>query len=88
MMRWITSSTVPPKYPETPPKVTPRMKVRNTATRPIESEMRAPAHVRENRSRDRRSEPKTKIGVPSTPNRWMSVLMNPSITYGSPRKKN
>ncbi len=87
-MRWMTMSTTPPKKPETPPMMMPRMNVRKTPTRPMESEMRAPYITRLKRSRLRGSVPKRKISPPSARKRRIVDGMSPQSLYGSPGAKN
>ena len=42
MMRWMTLSAMPPKYPEIPPSVMPSRKAKNTPTRPTVIDTRVP----------------------------------------------
>ena len=42
MARWMIVSVTPPRYPEIPPRIRPRIRLRATPTRPIDSEIRAP----------------------------------------------
>ena len=78
--RWITSSTVPPKKPATPPIRMPRKKLIATPTRPTYSEICEPYRVRENTSRPRESVPNRWTGTPSTPvpNRCRSDSNSPN----------
>ena len=59
-----------------------------TPTRPMESEMREPITIRENRSLPMPSVPKMKSGpLPSVPNRCTVVGTRPQKRYASPRAK-
>ena len=80
IMRWITSSTVPPKKPATPPIRMPRKKLIVTPTSPTDSEIWAPYRVRENTSRPSASVPNRCTGTPSTPvpNRCRSDSNSPN----------
>jgi len=61
--RWMTRSIQPPKYPERPPRSTPRIVLSATATRPTVMEVRVPNIMRDHWSRPKRSVPR-KCGRP------------------------
>ena len=89
--RWMTMSIQPPKYPEIPPRKTPRIVLSATATRPTVIEVRVPNIMRDHWSRPRRSVPR-KWGRPLdfgslASIRWMSVSNRPSTLYLYPRTK-
>ncbi len=56
--RIIDQSTIPPKYPEIPPRITASIKDIAVATKPIVKEMREPYTILEKRSLPRLSAPK------------------------------
>ena len=88
---WIRMSVKPPKYPDSPPNKTPRMRLIITPTSPMDIDILVPYITRDHMSLPMRSVPmRWKFRIPcspSTPIKWMLVLNCLHSLYSYPRTK-